>query len=437
MINTTLPLLEGFRERICRKLNLNLEQVILVCVQHLLETTVELFKTLLTLRIPPKNIFLIGKNYSQSTHAIQKLLNLGIYVHVGRIQTRPGTFSEIFERSIRDFWDHILCTIKDTQTKSIVILDDGGFCLVGAPPMIFDRYTVIGIEQTTAGTVHAGIESVACPIIQVALSAAKKELEPPIIATAVVQKIIQYCFTRKNFLKCGIIGAGAIGKAVGEKLISLGYYTTLYRKEKRIHPLTNWSGDIKEFIQYNDIILGCSGTDVFHHLELTEFFNGNKIFASCSSEDKEFLTLLKWLQRDNHFKFSDNPLQHLYHQTTSGHTIQVLRGGFPINFDNIEEVEPAKDIQLTRALLLGGIFQSLIYIQEHIGKRSIKYMLHPDIQRYIVLKWLMLVPKKNALEFIEKFSNSNWVITRSKGHYLFSPEISKIFSLENECSSVI
>ncbi len=430
-MQTTLPLLEDFREQICNEISLNLEHVIFVCVQHLLGTTVELFKNLLALNIPAHNIFLMGKNYSQSPDAMQELLNLGIYVHNGKPQLKIGIFSETFENNIKDFWEYILSNIKNRKTDAIVILDDGGFCLVGAPSIIFDKYNVVGIEQTTAGTMRSGIESVACPIVQVALSAAKKELESPIIATAIAQKI-GHLIAKKNCFNCGIVGAGAIGKAVGKKLTTLGYTTTFYDKEKRLHPLMNWTDNINGLIQRNDIIFGCSGTDIFYQLELESLFNGNKIFASCSSEDKEFLTLLKWLGKESHLKCSENPLQNIFYTTTKNHEIQIVRGGFPINFDNIKEIESAKDIQLTRTLLLGGIFQSLMCIQENIGEKKTKYILHPEIQRYIALKWLMLSMPQNSHEFLDKFSNTKWIVDNSQGHYLHSPMITKIFSFANE-----
>ena len=194
--------------------------------------------------------------------------------------------------------------------------------------------------------------------------------------------------------------------------------------------LLKCSGTIEELIQHNDIIFGCTGTDILKQVNLEHVFNGDKIFVSCSSEDKEFLSLLKWIQRDERFTFSANPLLDISYITTKSHKIRILRGGFPINFDNNIEIEPEKDIQLTRTLLLGAIFQALICVKERRFGKYVRYTLHPEIQRYIALKWLTLTHPKNFSQFLEQFSSVEWIICNSQGENFYSPMLKEIFLSE-------
>jgi hypothetical protein len=116
---------------------------------------------------------------------------------------------------------------------------------------------------------------------------------------------------------------------------------------------------------------------------------GIKTFASCSSNDTEYRSLLM----DPHIPWkpiSDNlevcpVLEAIYPRRDL--SIRILRSGYPINFDNTPESIPKEDIQLTRALLFGAVLQSMEMITrpDHCAVGSV--MLCPEIQKTAIDAW--------------------------------------------------
>lgn len=427
----TLPLLKSIVHKVSHHPQFNLSNIAFVCVQHLLETNVELLSALIKLGARPENIFLLGKRYSHSFYAMQKFMKLGVAIHNSMPPFEIGNFSNTFKDEISDLWTHVLIELESRKTiESVVIIDDGGYCLTTIPESIMKRYPVIGIEQTTAGIFKPGMASVACPIIQVATSAAKRILESPIIATAVAKKLDHYLPKLSKKARCGVIGMGAIGQAVTSKLRSIGYSVMAYDNDlyKLQQASTNTANSVAELIRNCDIIIGCSGRDTLDQECIDSVINGNKIFLSCSSEDKEFLSLLRWIRTQNQDYHLLDPLRDIMHRTRQSHLIHILRGGFPINFDNNREVEPERDIQLTRALILCGILQSVIYLRSSETKNFARYMLQPEIQRYIALTWRKVYPFPLNSIHINQFYDMKWISTQSGGGLLESNILTETFS---------
>lgn len=161
-----------------------------------------------------------------------------------------------------------------------------------------------------------------------------------------------------------------------------------------------------------EYIFGCAGEDITKNLDVTDI-NNDKTFINCSSQDKEFLTLLKIFEEKN-CKYR-NILDHL-ECSLNGQTVKVYRGGFPINLDNSGESVAAHDIQLTRGLLLGGILQGIVYALHYPKKKNIRYMLHPSIQSFVVAHWrnygsTFLFPPG----LLEAFQDWSWVKSQSRG----------------------
>jgi len=63
-----------------------------------------------------------------------------------------------------------------------------------------------------------------------------------------------------------------------------------------------------------------------------------KTLISCSSEDKEFLSLLRVINNTSLNVF--DPLDDIEYISEFGAKIHLLRGGFPVNFDNSGESVP-------------------------------------------------------------------------------------------------
>lgn len=433
-IKVKLPLLKQILNNVTHHSKINLKNVVFVCVQHLLETNVELFSALIKLGADPYNIFLLGKRYSQSLFAIQKFMKLGIHLHNKNLPFSMSHFCDAFQEEIKDLWNTVEISLKGKkEVDTIVILDDGGYCLTAIPPHISEKYKLIGVEQTTAGIHRPGIAFIKNPIIQVASSAAKRVLESPIIASAVAKKIEYYLPMISKQAKCGVIGCGAIGSAVMNKLKTLGYTTFGFDSSlNKKNTSAGMSNSVVELIQNSDIIIGCSGNDTLENETIESLINGNKIFISCSSEDKEFLSLLRRISKKTDNSNYFEPLRDIIYYTSKGHEVRVLRGGFPINFDNSREVESPNDIQLTRALILCGILQGVVYLNSNKTKNFARYMLQPEIQKYIALTWRKVHPMPMNYARINKFEDAKWILNHSTGENLKLDLISDIFHYKED-----
>jgi hypothetical protein len=99
--------------------------------------------------------------------------------------------------------------------------------------------------------------------------------------------------------------------------------------------------------------------------------------------------------------------------------IGILRGGFPYNFDDSGESVPANDIQLTRALVLAGVFQAIDYFRNPnvLGKRGL-YALDADLQRFVVHEWLQHQPRSRSTvpgNVLSNFEHADWIKANSPG----------------------
>src|SRR5690349_15117144 len=79
------------------------KDVAFVCVQHVLETTVSLFESILNLGATPDSVFVLGKAYSTIPAIEAKLKTLGVYVQPSNRDLR-GKFSAHIERDSAELW---------------------------------------------------------------------------------------------------------------------------------------------------------------------------------------------------------------------------------------------------------------------------------------------------------------------------------------------
>jgi S-adenosylhomocysteine hydrolase len=336
-----------------------------------------------------------------------------------------------FIQDIERMWQAVYNDLQHKNIKLVVILDDGGACITNVPHYIREKYSVVGVEQTSSGLSALPKHPLSFPIIEVASSAAKQLIESPMIAEAVVKKLSTILPMRKESLSCGVAGLGIIGAVVTQKLLSLNHKVIAYDKNSEKGQNLGKAlraTDIKAIFEGSKYIFGCTGKDITENLDITDI-NSAKTFISCSSQDKEFLTLLKIFEEKS-CRYQ-NVLDHL-ECSLNGQTVKVYRGGFPINLDNSGESVKANDIQLTRALLLGGVLQGIVYALHYPKKKNIRYMLHPAIQSFVVGHWMnygstfLFSPA-----LLEAFQDWSWIKSQSRGINQENELISRCFYYEN------
>ena len=95
------------------------------------------------------------------------------------------------------------------------------------------------------------------------------------------------------------------------------------------------------------MIVGATGNSSLNILEAE--CKENACFVSASSSDREFNAL----PLRKKCKATQNCHQHLFHKSR-----YLLNCGFPINFDENYNQIDGEQFQLTRAILLAGVFQA-------------------------------------------------------------------------------
>jgi hypothetical protein len=425
-----LAVLDAIISRADRTPRPQLERTIFVCVQHLLETTGSLIESLLDLGADPRNIFVLGKCYSSNASVLQRLLSLGVHARSGTVPGHLGTYRAAMSDDVARMWATVSLHVK-RGVERVVVLDDGGMCLGGLPENLIDRVPVVGIEQTTSGLIQ--LRAPKCPIIEVASSAAKRLLEPPLIAMALRTKLSDLFADRARY-RCGVIGFGHIGQAVVAGLAAGGHSVRVYDKigiRGEMPAGSQACNSLSELMAASDMIFGCAGADVMSApTEALRELTGKRVFISCSSGDIEFNELLREIGRHSP-QLQIDPLATL--QTafpTSRLQITVVRGGFPANFDRTTESVPSRDIQLTRGLLLGALLQaSECAIAQ--PRQARPEMLSPFLQQFVVDEWArraslgampsMGHPGRTDVAYLR--SESGGVVADHRLDALFLPEL--------------
>jgi S-adenosylhomocysteine hydrolase len=394
-----------------------------VYVHHALDSSLSLLKAKIQLGLQPKNIFVLNKHYSECRSVVLDIKNMGINYQPCSEQVSLGRFSHSFTYDISLLWHKVLSARQETD--NLIIMDHGGYALNYIPSKILKMYNVIGIEKTTGGFLTSNLEGLPFPIIDIATCAAKRILESPLIAEAVVAKLMPLIPIKQNYLTCSVIGYGAIGKAIAKKLTSIGHRVITHDKnscelEKKEEIELIITNNLTAAIEFSDYIFGCTGQDITSSIDLFRWCPKDKVLISCSSEDKEFLSLIRYIQRKRSSITNINPLSDIIWKNDAGANIRIVRGGFPINFDGSNESVPNKDIQLTRSLVLAGTLQAVEIFKKNsdLIKQSRVYMLNPSIQKFIVNEWVKVQNSKRFdRAIISKFQDEKWIIKNSGGIY--------------------
>lgn len=410
-----LPLLDRIASQVPGP-QASLDGVTLVCVQHLLETSGSLIQTLVSLGLNPSNTHVLGKAYSSNSSVEERLRSLGAHVVEAGRQLRWGEYSTQLTEDVSRLWDQVAEGIQAQRPDALVVLDDGGFCIKGMPA--FRDVPVVGIEQTMSGLALLDVPPL-CPVIDVASSAAKQWIEPPMISEAVLARLQTY---RLPDSPIGVVGFGNIGKAMTQTLSRiqspiLAFDENLGAEGKS--GTTIFCDSLGELYSKSATIFGCTGRDTLAGKEWWPQLVGERLLISCSSQDMEFRSILLSLNDGNQELVSRQQLTSEVTVPLGNGELRILRGGFPVNFDGSRESVPAADIQMTRGLLLGAILQAVSLIRKG-HSRSLRTMLLPELQRLVVSEWIQIrASRRTSFEpwLLDKFleDDLSWIAANSGG----------------------
>jgi S-adenosylhomocysteine hydrolase len=359
-----------------------LRGVRIVCVQHLLQTTGSLLESFVRLGCEPGNIHVLGKFYSTNKTVEHKLKD-SFDVIDWRGDIPPGHYSTSIRKNIARLWSRVEARSRRTD-QALIVLDDGGRCRQFFPSALSDRHP-IAVEQTTSGLKwRRGGRWMST--IEVAGSAAKKTLESPAVTASIMRYVLPQLTYPTWGGAVGVVGLGTVGQDLAIRLASLGHEVNVYDKSSRPRDWMlrlRWCDSLMELFKASNVVLGCTGEDLLAHADWLHKLQGNRILASCSSEDIEFRSVLRRI-RDSSAAL--NPLSAREVCLPNG-SLTILRGGFPANFTGTPNSGPPDLIQVTRALLLAGVVQAAAASRSSVEMPR-RIMLDPSAQALVSHEFL-------------------------------------------------
>lgn len=365
----------------------------------------------------PSDTHVLGKCYSTNRHVREALQSDGVDVLPQSTEYDPRhAYDEMIDKHVRQLTPIAADAAK--AQRPIIILDSGGH-LLHAVNNDLDIQTdrVVGIEQTSSGFHALKNEPIRFPVLNVARSKIKLDVESPWIADAVVGSLLDklkllpsewnrfkqdVCVPElriqgkkargmqltwrehfeermrlvrppKRMLNSLIIGGGAIGKAIHERMLS-GPKIFDVQRQRRIGFLRN----IRHAISQAHVIIGATGTtSVPAHLH--KYLHHQVVLASAGSSDREFDAVHLRQNLDKETGCHKNSSITIPGTNKRAH---LLSQGFPINFDGYPEPVPLQKIQLTSALLMSAVLDAHRYMGQ---KGIIEYPqdAHPLIKQFV------------------------------------------------------
>lgn len=381
-----LPLLEDFLQKYGHERRKPLRRAYAVLIQHQFGSHLPMVRALIRMGLDPKRIYWVDIPYTANQQVQKALHGLGIPkrnfapsdYHLGK----PYTAYQ--RKRIQKLFLHL--NQKLSNRDELLVLDDGSYFLEAIACHHAPKFRLKIVEQTTRGIIKIRKDATlrhyarSIPIVNVAESAPKKELESPFIGESVCRSLIGLLKGRLRFAakdKWLILGYGAIGENVAQALMrhfpvrAKNIYVgepdpvKALLAKKAGHSL--WSRDLHEAVRFK-LVVGCSGT--------TSFGIGDRVFledgaflASASSgaselSREEFIDLADSFPSDLIYVKNRRKLEKS--QVHSDIRIQMvdreacfLNGGFPVNFRGHANCVPFQFIQLTRTLQAGAAVQAM------------------------------------------------------------------------------
>lgn len=348
---------------------------------HILPNNVPLFRHLSSL-LDFGRIYVVAKPYSTVRSVLNELVWSGFEVIPVQMEANlPYEFA--VEKSLNILWQKLVDDQKRRNFKKIIIIDDGGDVWRTIPWEKLKRVKIAAVEQTQRGITRAeGSTLKLPPIVSVATAGIKKIVESEFIGLSVVKKLNNIGALRRA-KKVGIVGMGSIGTTIDQALRNLQIvplsYDPAYHTNHPSSPEARLSLDV--LVNECDLIIGTTGTDALKGLPFERIISGEKYFVSASSADIEFASLLKLAPEHS------DPFETIKIPVHERLTINILNGGYPVNFDRQNDSTPNDEIVLTRCLMYIGAMQALELIDEDRLKPAI-YNLDKIAQAKTLERWI-------------------------------------------------
>jgi adenosylhomocysteinase len=357
----TLPLLKWVVNKWSKKKE-PLQKVRILLIIHLLHDASGFLHALKLLGA--KEVLIIGKPYSTVSQTVNEIKDLGF----NQVFT-PIDMME-FEKIVKDKLELILGN-KEGNKDKVIILEDGGYCLNLIYLKNLNTQNLLGIvEQTTIGIrrnekvidkIQENGGNINYPIINVAETPSKKELESLEVGSTIVRNVETLLAKMENTIRGKeilVVGFGSIGSSVAS-IIKDKSHVNVYDNDPLRRIKAKYLGykvcSLDQGIRTAQVVIGCSGNTWATADKLTKLKN-NVIFVCATSERVEYSH--EFLEKSSTQKKYNWGLEF----NLEGKKINLLADGYPINFYGASAKEsvpttsvPGESFQIISSLLLWGM----------------------------------------------------------------------------------
>ncbi|MCA1576034.1 MAG: hypothetical protein LC794_01565 [Acidobacteria bacterium] len=371
-----------------------------VAVQHMLWQTVDLLAAIAGLGVKRENIFALGKVYSNSPIVIGTLRDRGIAV-VDSNMPAPGHFERYFERDVDRLWGIVARNLAPRNVKRILVLDDGGQCIIRVPVEVLQRYDLCGVEQTSFGMFLFEQQPPPFAVMSWARTAVKLHIGGPLFSHCLLNKFESRILggdvlTGTNV---GIIGLGSIGSALATLLMrqhnNVFFYdpNTELQVPQRLAARITRVESVEELMLQCEYVFGCSGREPFTDRWPMKYRPGIKLF-SASGGDQEFGAIINYLRTEADFSVAPLTWDIRSNKGPSG-PISIAYLGYPYNFVSRDlEAVPTSVVQLETGGLLAALIQARTYLtlcETGRAENSGIHRISPEAQTFVYQRWLTMM----------------------------------------------
>jgi hypothetical protein len=368
----------------------------LVAVQHMLQQTVDLFRTAASMGLTLKNIFALGKIYSNSAPVIRTLRDMGVTV-AETTTPAPGDFHPYFERDVDRLWKVTASALRERRIKRILILDDAGVCITRAPVEILQQYAVCGVEQTSSGMFLFQKKPPPFAVMSWARAAVKLEIGGHVFSEWLIEKLNTGILRGKSLQRerLGIIGLGSIGRGVAKLILKQGNHVLFYDPDPDLHvPRTLRNNvtrldSLEQLMLHCDYVLGCSGRNPFQCKWPLNHRPGIQLI-SASSGDQEFGPIIRDLKQRPHFTVASDTWDIISKHGPCG-PIHIAYLGYPYSFvSRGMEAVPTSIVQFDTGGLLAALIQARLFLElceSAIEQNTGIHRVTPEAQRFVYERW--------------------------------------------------
>lgn len=345
---------------------------IIVLIQHLLGDFIHLLEKIEEYGATKESIFICGIPYS-TKEATEEYIKLSGYPYILTPNEYP--FTDEVRKIIRD----VIKLAKSTN-KEILVIEDGGYLF----PLLYEEkefekdrgHFKFIVEQTANGifndekTIKNNELKEYIPILNVANSDIKKEIEAKLIGKTVVSNI--ELLLAKEFIgiegkKIGLVGFGSTGKNVVKNLVCRGASVKIFETKDVAKIEAEFTGGVQvvdsimEVIKESDIIIESTGNpEPWASMNELSKFKNSSYFLSSSSKHLgiNYNDLTEFTNKEINL-----PGIGKRYYLNNNNYITLLADGYPINFF-IGESVPDKQIQFILVMLFGALFIGLKNIKK-------------------------------------------------------------------------